>query len=455
MEIKCVSCGATLAGPQAPGLPFHCNYCGAPQPTPAAASPGPYGAGPSPYGAPPSPFGAPQNPYGGPQNPYGGAPNPYGQQPPPVVQLQGPGAGGPQMQIVVAVIGVMVALGVCGFVFALVGSRAHGGGVTGLTGGGGMSTASLATLSLAQTPVALAKVTGVQPTAIGGSDPNMMVTLSGGPYNRINFGWDKDDQSHVKMAYLYADTPPPNQAATHAKLATMLGPRFDSKGSMNWQGLNFSYDVDTAYAIGNPGVGIMKNPHWKEQVDAGWDVLRSVVLGLPVTVTDAEKRDWLGHGYTLASLATIDTTVDVDHATAMMQAAYPGVASEEMIGLRFTLAIDNPWFGEAELTWKNEKAGAFEEVLIRPPADHSTAFTNQTDIEACVQSLVGGVGKRNESDHLKADHDTDWRPAGGGEVRVYGGMVDVTLISAFAAKKMARGEYEKVMQGLDACGRKK
>jgi hypothetical protein len=455
MDIRCVSCGATLAGPPAPGLPFHCNYCGAPQPTAVAPPPSPYGAGPSPYGAPPSPFGAPQNPYGGPQNPYGAAQNPYGQQPPPVMQLQGPGAGGPQAQVVVGVIGVVVALGVCGFVFALLGARSHGSGATGLTGGGSMATSALATLSLAQTPASMAKVTGVQPTALGGGDPSMMVTLSGGPYDRVNFGWDKDDLSHVKMAYLYADTPPPNQTATHGKLAALLGPRFDSKGAMNWQGLNFSYDVTTAFAIGNPGMGPMKNVHWKEQVDAGWDVLRSVVLGQSVTVTDAEKRDWLGRGYTLASLATIDTTVDVDHSTAMMQAAFPGVATEQMIGLQHSIAIDHPWYGEAELRWKNEKAGAFEEVLIRPPPDHNDGFPNQGDIEACVQSLVGGVGKRNESDHLKGTHDTDWKPAGGGEVRVYGHMVDVTLVSVFASRKMARGEYEKLMQGLDACGRKK
>jgi hypothetical protein len=356
-------------------------------------------------------------------------------------------------------VGLMLAIpftiAIIGGVFAFVAARAHGTAGGGLGLGGGFPTRSLATLSLGQTPEAMAKVVGGAPTSHGGDSTDLMVNLSGGPYDRIDFTWDNADRSHVKMAYLYASTPRPDAAAIHAKLATLLGPRLDAKGTLNWQGLNFDVDVDTAHVQSDLSYITDKNPYWKQQVDAGWDVLRSVVLGLPVTVTQADTRDWLARGYTLQALGAIDPTVDVDHAAAMMQAAFPAVGIRQMIGLSHTLAIDNPWFGEAELTWPNKKGAVLEEMNLRPPPYPVKTFPDQDALEACVQNIVGGKAERRETDHLKGTHSTEWNPAEGGSVSVDESIVWIRLVSVFVKKPMPRAEFQRILTGLGNCAPKK
>jgi hypothetical protein len=282
-----------------------------------------------------------------------------------------------------------------------------------------------------------------------------MVNLSGGPYDRVNFTWDGTDPSHVQMVYFYADAATPDHAAKKAALATALGRRLDKDGRINWQGAFFSYDEKTTYAQGEIGSGSDKNPHWKEQVEAGWDVIRSVVLGLPVTVSVADKRDWLGGGYPLTTVAAIDPDVDVDHSAATMKGAFAEVQVREAAGLDFTIALDHPWFGEAELDWPNEKDGTLQQMYIRPPPQSSSQFPNQDAIEACVQNIVGVKGERMGEDHLKGTHDTEWKPAGGGALRVYPHMIAIWIKDAFAPRKMDHGTYAKLLLGLDACGRGK
>lgn len=448
MDFRCLKCGAMLSGPPAPGMPFNCNYCGAPQPPvggPAAST----------YGAPQNPYGAPPSPYGAPQNPYGPGPSPYGAAPPPVMQLQGPGATmqpGARVGVIVGLAVAVVLMGATGAVFSF---RSGGSGVSGLGSLGGMPTKSLATLSLAQTPDAMAKATSTALSNFDKDRPSLMVNLSGGPYDRVNFTWEGTDTSHVSMVYFYSDSTVAGYAAKRAALATALGRRFDKDGRINWHGAFLSFDEKTTYAQGEPTSGSDKNPHWKEQVEAGWDVIRSVVLGLPVTVSVADKRDWLGGGYTLAALGAVDPGVDVDHSTATMQTAFAEVQVREMAGLDFTVAVNHPWFGEAELDWPNEKDGTLQEMNIRPPPQSSSAFPNQDAIEACVQSIVGGKGERMGEDHLKGTHDTEWKPAGGGALRVYPHMIAIWIKNAFAPKKMDRATYQKILAGLDACGRGK
>lgn len=434
MVFRCTNCGATIAGPAAPGMPHTCNYCGALQPQVPAAPQNPYAPGPSPYGAPAQPYGAP---------------------PPPLPGFPAPVVQGPRTGLIAMFVVLPVLLAVVGMVAAAVSARSASRALTVPGAKAGMPLATLTTLSLAQTPDAMTKITGQLAPVPASGDIDMKVNLVGGPYARMNLMWDRTDTSHVKMVYLYADTPPTDYAAVRAKLVTVLGRRFDKDGNLIFQGGFVSYNLDTARTMGEPSIGPQKNAHWKQQVDAGWDVLRSVVLGLAVTVTAADKRDWLGGGYPLTAIGAIDPTVDVDHSSAMMQAAFPAVASEVMIGMRHTVAVDHPWYGDAELAWPNEKGGILEEVMLRPPPDASNAFANQADIEACVQSIVGGKAVRSDEDHLKGTHNTTWKPGDGGEVRVYGHMVDVTLVSHFAPKKMSRAEFTRVMNGLDACGRKK
>src|SRR5262249_29405838 len=152
--------------------------------------------------------------------------------------------------------------------------------------------ASLATLSLAKTPESMAAITGQAATKDAVGDLAMTVPLSGTSFTRMELTWDPADPTHVLEVHLYGDAAPPHDAAIRQKLAQLLGRRFDKDGDMRWNGAAFSYDGTHARATADRKIVTSPNPYWKTQVDATWDVLRSVVLELPVTVSEAEQRDW-------------------------------------------------------------------------------------------------------------------------------------------------------------------
>lgn len=420
MEIKCFNCGAIVSEVPPGAPPGVCHFCGAPR----AASP------------------------------FAPAPTPVA---PPVPSYQMPPAAmePPRRPNVLAVvIGVWVALlgaGIAGFVVMRQASGHTGGGVS---IGSGLPVSQLATLSMKQTPESMAKVTGVQPERSTTGEIEMRVPLSGGAWDSINISWDAADPTHAKQAYVYTSAVPADDAAIRQRLAKLLGRRLDKNGSYYFHDTWVSYSGTSAYCEARRELGSEKFEHWKDAMDAAWDALRSTVLGLPVTVSDVEQRDWLGRGYTLQAIAAVDPSIDVDHAQSAMAPLFPGAASEVMIGLRFTLAVDHPWYGEAELTWANAKGGTLQEMMLRPPPQNDNKFTSQADVEACVQAALGKPSHVYEGDHLKGDHSTEWHPAEGGSVRVYEHMVDITLESPFSSKKMSRAGWTHVVNALDACGKR-
>jgi hypothetical protein len=363
-----------------------------------------------------------------------------------------PRAPGAVVAIPFVVFGVIFALGIAGFVFTS--QRAASKGGASVTGSG-MPISQLATLSMKQTPESMAKITGVQVTHEAIGDLEMRVPLSGGEWDSMNVTWDPADPTHAKEVYLYTSATPKDDAAIRQRLLKLLGRRVDKNGNFYWQNTSVSYSGTNARAESSPAVGSTKNPHWKDAMDAAWDALRSSVLNMNVPVTDAELRDWLGRGYSLQSIGAIDPTIDVDHAQATVGPQFPGASSEVSIGLRFTMAVDHPWYGEAELTWANAKGGTLEEAMLRPPPQNENKFTSQADVEACVQAAYGKPYRVYEGDHLKGDHSTEWHPPEGGEVRVYEHMVDVTLSSPFTPKKMTRAGWTHAMSTLDACGKRR
>jgi hypothetical protein len=321
---------------------------------------------------------------------------------------------------------------------------------------GGFPTAQLSTLTMKQTPESMAKITGVkaEPTMPGSGSIDLTVPLSGGPYDRLRVEWDASDPTHAKEAYLYASNPVPGDATIRQKLGTLLGRRFDSKGNFNFGWTFLAYDATTASAHVELSMGSDKNAHWKDGMDAAWDVLRAGVLGQNVTVSDAEQRDWLGRGYTLTAVGGVDPATDVDHSTAVMTAAFPGVAMRKTLGIDHTIAIDHPWYGEAELDWPDKAKVGLSEVMIRPPPG-AQSFSNQHDIDACVTAAFGQPKTKGTPDHLSGDYDTTWTPPGGGEIRVYHHMVSLRVGDNPFGKAMPKGTWVEAMRALDLCGRRK
>jgi hypothetical protein len=438
MQLKCSNCGALLSPPSAPDAVITCHFCGAAQKLDAPPAPvAPIAPAPPP---PPPPA----------------APAPrivIVRQALPTFDVEPiripPPTGARIAAVVIVAIVAAVGIGIAVAVSNVTASKQAEALRAALPVG------SLRSLSLAQTPEAMAKLTGVKAETAGYGDLVMTVPLQGATWERLQVNWDPADPTHAKAIALYGSKPAPDDAAIRRRLETAFGRRLDKNGDMQFQGASFTYTPDSARAAGDPKDMGDKNPHWKEQADATWDALRFAVLGQDVSISAEESRDWLGRGYPLSALGAIDPSVDVDHSAAAMQAAFPAVRTRETIGLRHTVAIDHPWYGEAELTWPNEKNATLSEVSLRPPPQASNKFTSQADIDACVQAAFGAPTRRYEEDHLKATYDTDWELAGGGEIRVYEHMIVITLVSHHPPKKMPLAAFKKAITTLDACGQRK
>jgi hypothetical protein len=458
MDARCSNCGGTLL-PSMPGTPAICPRCGTPYgASPGGAPPGfgaPPGYGPPQGYAPPQGYGPPMprqgTPFGVPAGGFGVPDGGYGNAPLPLANYAAiPGRASGARLATALIIGVAILGMTLGIVAALVPRASPGSGPS--ASGGGFSTTQLATLPLAQTPASMAKVTGAtaDSRAVGGNTMN--VSLSGGPYDGMNLDWDAADTSHVSAAYLFASKPV-TDASVRTKLQAVLGRRLDANGNFNFGQAYLAYKPDSVSVHVELSMGSEKNAHWKDEMDALWDVVRSTVLGQSVKVTDAEERSWLGKGYSLTTILEVDPATDIDHASSVMTADFPGVSTRQSIGAEYTVAVDHPWFGGAELTWPDKPKATLSEMDLTPPPG-LTSFVSQSDVDACVTKTFGAPKRKTPPDH-EGSYDTTWDLPGGGEIRVYHHMVAFHLSDYPFAKPMSKSTWIEAMRALDLCGRGK
>lgn len=111
--------------------------------------------------------------------------------------------------------------------------------------------------------------------------------------------------------------------------------------------------------------------------------------------------------YPLRSLLGVSTAVDIDGSKSHMLGLFPSIASKRHGDeLRYVVPLDHPWFSEAELGWKNERAGKLTSVSFRPP-DGVDKFENQPEIGDCLAKGLG-KGEVRETDHLAGEKSYFW-----------------------------------------------
>jgi hypothetical protein len=111
--------------------------------------------------------------------------------------------------------------------------------------------------------------------------------------------------------------------------------------------------------------------------------------------------------YPLRSLLGVSTAVDIDGSRAHMLGLFPSIDSNRHGNeLRYVVPLEHRWFSEAELGWKNERAGNLTSVTLRPP-EGDERFKNQQQIGDC---LAKGLGKPEvrETDHLAGERSYFW-----------------------------------------------
>jgi hypothetical protein len=310
-----------------------------------------------------------------------------------------------------------------------------------------------AKVSMKSTPEKLQEVTGVAMNA----QHSMRVPLAHPNWEAITFRWDPDHLDHVKDFYLNGVSNNPTIEPRKA-LKMLIGRRFDKDG-FQWEGAGLNADAKGDYlgshlTIDMHGQEASENPFWRQQSETMWKLVRHAALGVGEPPKKSELRDYLGYGYPLGDLAKVDLDSDIDNADAAIKAVFPGGVRRLMIDLDYKVAIDHPLYGDMDLGWKNKKGAKLADVSIRPPTGTNNKWPNQSALEACVEGALGKPTRVSEGSHLAGSRDTTWRPAAGGEVRVYDHLLVITLRDSPFSKPMTKDVWLKVVSALEACGKK-
>jgi len=312
------------------------------------------------------------------------------------------------------------------------------------------SVASLAKVSMNATAEKLGEVVHVTPP----NREQMTVLLASGPYDAVTFFWS-DHLPHVTQFTIAnnAMRSPPNIAAIRQKLRTLLGRRFDNDSSFEWQDCRLGLSADGAdvmVTVNYTDRATYKEP-WQQQIETLWDVVRVAVLDLDVPIAPNAIRDWLGGGYPLATLGSVDVTTNIVRAHDMIEHLYPGATSYGDSDLQETIALDHPWFGQAQLSWHNEHGGRLETVTLGPPPGKEK-HPSHGDIDACLQGVLGPPKERSEPER-NGNYVTWWILAGGGQISVRPESINIFL--GEEKPFMSNATWQKVISTLDACGKGK
>jgi len=153
-------------------------------------------------------------------------------------------------------------------------------------------------------------------------------------------------------------------------------------------------------------------------------------------------------GYPLRSLLGTSTLVDIDGSRTHLLGLFPTIESSRVADqLRYVVPLDHPWFSQAELSWKNEKAGKLVSVGFRPPVSKAK-LENQKEIADC---LARGLGKPEvrELDHLSGELSYFW---GRHFPRAWADVYPAYLWLAFEDPKgVAPITFAQVVRTLDDC----
>lgn len=152
--------------------------------------------------------------------------------------------------------------------------------------------------------------------------------------------------------------------------------------------------------------------------------------------------------YPMRALLAINTTTDIDASREHLLGLFPTITSERVAGdLSYKVPLSHPWFGEAELRWKNERAGKLATVGFRPPPGDAK-LTNQKQISEC---LTGGLGKPQvrEIDHLAGELSYFW---GRAFPRAWANLYTGYLWMSFEDPRgVAPVTFAQVVRTLDGC----
>jgi hypothetical protein len=302
----------------------------------------------------------------------------------------------------------------------------------------------ITTLSMASSLGQISDITGADPWSDDAT--SLCVWYRGGAFEYVCFGWEDEHPEHIISFDFHCSEANDSAVAIKAWMDHYFGNRlaWGDGYSFHWASSYINSDADLTY------IGARVDPDddkdWEYRIELYWSVILAATLGQDIGVQEATRRQWLGQGYTFASLAKFDPTDNVDEAQRSVPSRFPG-AYKERNGSSWTIPIDHPWFVEAELTWDNSKGGKLERAWMTPvPGDK---FTHQKTIRNCI-SKEFGKSEHHEQDHLAKTYWYSWNPKGTGSIDLHDHGLSVH-VTDYYSKNASKSQWKKTMKRLDRC----
>ena len=220
------------------------------------------------------------------------------------------------------------------------------------------------------------------------------LALTGCDYDSAFVEWN-NEKTHVFNIRLFSSGAP-DATAIISRCQPFFGRQFNTKNA-GYRGaiynadarLQLSPDARTLNVESHPNPGARTD--WQARGDALWAVAKHVVLGAKLELT-ARQRPLLS-GYSLERLAKIDTDVPVTKAVAHISKVLPGSTAKDVSDLRIVVLIDHPWFGQADLTWKNEENGPLSTLSVGHPVGTGNLADPQA-VATCLEPVLGKAEAR-------------------------------------------------------------
>lgn len=259
-------------------------------------------------------------------------------------------------------------------------------------------------IKISQTSAQLAAWAGVKVSA----EERLELRLKGSRFDSLVFYWRAPNAQSITEVSLHARAPIAKGDFEPKTASAVLGARFanDPHGGTTFESNGVRFAINDRQV--ELRVWPEKHPNWQRQMAVLWQLALALVLQEPVQIDPATRRDVLGTGYPLRSLSQVNQAIDVDQSESHVKALFPGVARHaDASGLHYVVPLDNPWFREAGLIWKNEKGGTMVNARLDPPP-FVERFTNQLEIRDCLARRFGAA-KDAEINHLANDHSYQWQ----------------------------------------------
>ncbi|AKT38614.1 hypothetical protein [Chondromyces crocatus] len=245
-----------------------------------------------------------------------------------------------------------------------------------------------------------------------------------------------------------------HDARIQTRLRALFGRRF-LQSSLSWEGASVQWlpelgllTVDVKRTLDDGS----ENPHRVQQIEALWGLAKELAFQAPATLDPQTVRDYLGGGYALSALATLDPKTPVERSVSTLSARFRGLHTRTLGDLHGfveeeqRLAIDHPWFGLATLRWDGRPGSPLKTISLFPPTLLQGVYVQRGAID-CLTRLLGPPEAPSSRKSFSGQGAVFTWP---GEGNYSVAALETSLV--IDARAASSAGFQRILNGLSACG---